>query len=1535
MTLVKDKGYDRVKIDYGNASKNLVSNPSEHGAPELPVIQQKFVLPNSADKISVSVVSTTTNSIDGSYLIYPTQPPQVVNEAPQWVEPNEAIYKSDNDYPGKLIEVVSVQSTLGYKIITININPLYYKPLSKKLSLYTQISFNINFISNASNLIVPERISSKRNEEIKKLIKSIVINSGSVSDNSGSVITNNIENGDNYIIPTLPSSLGIIPEEIIITSSEYSSTFETLAIWRTKHGIPTAIVTLNEINTAYSGIDQAERIFRFLKDVYSKYGSTYIILGGDVDIIPARFCFYDGHTEQWRPSDLYYSDIYKASFPNYNWNADGDTQFGDTNDELDLGPDHIVGRMSFNDIQQLDIIINKIISYEGASVNNKTYYNNLLFLSAWDINSKVATIQGYNPNIHTWELYPSGVSGGNEFFNKVNTIANLNTGGAFGTPHHLVYHLDHSSPYNMSTNSHIGESMTGPDLYNLPNSPYYHIFFTNGCSPNAFDFEDAVSEFDPVCPTGGSVGFIGSTATSYSSDVNYYQYFCSGLYVANQTKIGNALYSAMSSSNEFRRRQCLLGDPVMDIWTGTPQNLTVTNSASIYTGQQNLSFTVSGLGLNVTATICIYKVDDVYAIQEITGTGNPIVVSFACKPNSTGTLYANITAHNYIPVQKAITVTNNPGIQLYTSYIHYKDHSSPFWTQKNIPVYSGQTIDIEPTVTNSGLTGATGVVGRVSSISDYVSVSQQYTSYGSVPSLTSKVGSPLMALTIASNTPDHQLVELVFQSGPGNFSYTDRINLEVHAPNIQQTLTTFVTSINNDQIINPSDYVYLTFNFINSGSGLAKGLTGVITSSSPYIQTITSSTQTIGNISAYASGSNASPFIFRVVNNYAQQSIALTLTLTSAYNQQWVFPITLDLPPVITGLNFTSTNNSISPFWTENLTVKGYNLYRSNSISGAFQKINSQTITGFAGYTDADLPEGSIYYYLVRSVSQAGLESANSTVLKAWTTLAYHPNWPQTCNVYNGELRSENSANTADIDGDLKKEIFIGISDLSRTLGTLYGFKENGDEIYYNIGGNPTNINGFYHYSGVGPHCVPAIGDVNNNGVMEVISTTGRTATPVANWVYNHSVLDNNNDLKPDLLWQMPLGGPDAMGPVMSDIDGNNTKEILVKSYWNSPFYVFNSDGTNHSGFPKSPSVNKGGFSMPVACSFNNNSNKQVIYPAQEGIFVFNNNGTPWLAQNPDGMFFNHPGDNMACAPVLADISNTGNSYQMICVSARGDVGRVFILNYTGNTIAGWGYDDHIIQLNDNGSDGWMPSPAVGDIDNDGRLEIIIADAGYIYCWRFSGGNQTGFPLAVPNLRCALESPLIADIDGDGAMDIVVNSNTADGNIYAFHADCSPVVGWPLRIKAFATPVIDDIDNDGMNEIIASEGNVIYVWDTRGLANRVDWGRYRHDSFNSGVFPIGGKKSGETANVVDQTDIQLSVYPNPVSDFLNFAYSLPETVCSVKVRITDVYGKTLDSFTLSDKQGIFKLSTIKYAPGMYMYQVIGYENLSSKFVVTK
>ena len=84
-----------------------------------------------------------------------------------------------------------------------------------------------------------------------------------------------------------------------------------------------------------------------------------------------------------------------------------------------------------------------------------------------------------------------------------------------------------------------------------------------------------------------------------------------------------------------------------------------------------------------------------------------------------------------------------------------------------------------------------------------------------------------------------------------------------------------------------------------------------------------------------------------------------------------------------------------------------------------------------------------------------------------------------------------------------------------------------------------------------------------------------------------------------------------------------------------------------------------------------------------------------------------------------------------------------------------------------------------------------------------------------------MSSPAIADIDGDGRKEAVVGGgnvwNHPDGNkIFAWHLDDgSPVAGWPQATGAstIASPAVGDLDGDGRPEVIAgSRDGAVYAW---------------------------------------------------------------------------------------------------------------------------
>jgi len=88
------------------------------------------------------------------------------------------------------------------------------------------------------------------------------------------------------------------------------------------------------------------------------------------------------------------------------------------------------------------------------------------------------------------------------------------------------------------------------------------------------------------------------------------------------------------------------------------------------------------------------------------------------------------------------------------------------------------------------------------------------------------------------------------------------------------------------------------------------------------------------------------------------------------------------LPRRPTGVSIESTAQGVIITWNAATDcngnhVSGYNVYRSTSAGGAYEKINVSLITE-TEYTDTSVESGTRYYYVVRSVDGDGDESVRS-----------------------------------------------------------------------------------------------------------------------------------------------------------------------------------------------------------------------------------------------------------------------------------------------------------------------------------------------------------------------------------------------------------------------------------------------------------------------------------------------------------------------------------------------------------------------------
>ena len=167
---------------------------------------------------------------------------------------------------------------------------------------------------------------------------------------------------------------------------------------------------------------------------------------------------------------------------------------------------------------------------------------------------------------------------------------------------------------------------------------------------------------------------------------------------------------------------------------------------------------------------------------------------------------------------------------------------------------------------------------------------------------------------------------------------------------------------------------------------------------------------------------------------------------------------------------------------------------------------------------------------------------------------------------------------------------------------------------------------------------------------------------------------------------------------------------------------------------------------------------------------------------------------------------------------------------------------------------GIYASPALGDLDGDGDLEIVVGAADQkVYAWDSGGRRLPGWPVLARDGPAGdtakiLSSPALGDVDGDRRLDVVEGTAEAygatpsgSGRVYAFSGDGKVKPGWPVKPGSLApnalplagegvpmSPALADVDGDGRDEVAVG-----------AFAGEVTL--YRGDGSPAGAFQTIGK----------------------------------------------------------------------------------------------
>jgi len=574
------------------------------GAPILPVKTSRIFIPADEKVVSTEIQYGILKEIEGLYTLQHVTTPQPAFEK-EYVtveKPASDIYETNALYPSVIYKSRKPQFLSGIKVVLVDLMPVLYNPVEGQLKYYKELDVKITTEKeNRPDRVMPYRNSHKDREKILNII-----------DNKDDFLRLNPVSGNEMTARFLsaseePSVATGSRQYIVITTPELSPAFEELTAYRASSeggGYTTYIEYIDEIDAIYSGVDLAEKMRNFIRDMYTNYGTQYVVLGGDSDgppgdqVIPTRGCYahVGDYTDTYIPSDLYFGCL------DGSWNSDGDNRWGEINDgingdDIDWFSEVYVGRIPADNYTEAMNHINKIIAFETHGNPTKILLTGEeLESSTWG-GDRMDWLYSFMGSIPKTKLYDRDWEYNNWPKSRLLTYINSNQ----------YYGMNYSGHSTIFSDLKLNNN----DIYSMTNNKYFFVY-SQGCyagsidglnSDNSYESADCFGEaITNGNSDGGAFAYIGNSRYSWYYPGSYikgasnlaHKEFVEAITSGNITKIGVA--------NQKSKTDLPL-DSQLYRWIAFETNLIgcpATDLSALYLSGSN---DVKNEGSNVTSTV--------------------------------------------------------------------------------------------------------------------------------------------------------------------------------------------------------------------------------------------------------------------------------------------------------------------------------------------------------------------------------------------------------------------------------------------------------------------------------------------------------------------------------------------------------------------------------------------------------------------------------------------------------------------------------------------------------------------------------------------------------------------------------------------------------------------------------------------------------------------------------------------------------------------------------------------------------------------
>ncbi len=654
-----------IQIDGESLQERVRSVPGQEALPKL----VRFIaLDGDIRKITIEIESEKIEK--RTFPLVP--PPHPLTPSPQYSHTPTPPYPHTPTPPYSHTPIPQYPNTpIYYRQVSLGGYPLLYLAIFQELDTLRLKNIRLN--------IETVRRDYRYNPEMTDLVRSIVINPEVVEQK-------NEEYG----------------KFVVITKNEFLSAFEPLLKWKTKRGRPSDGISIEWIYENFPSGDSARSIKDYITYAYENMDVDWVLLAGDVDIIPAKrqYVVTGGYADSI-VSDLFYSDLYSP------W------------DSCDMLPDVIIGRAPVNTKEEAEVFVEKVLRYEREP--DSTYIESAFFLGfPVDAINDFYDVKQYIANSFLGDFYVQYGAGG-----VSNTLSGLNQG------YHLVNHGGHGDYDKIEVK---GECLTSTHVDGLVNRTRPFLFYTVGCKCGGFQ-KDCIGEHFLLNPYGGAFAFIGNTSFGWCDSADVFKYsgefdtlFYKILMNPDMFEISRSLGDVFKRSKtpfisfeDDPYRWCqfslnLLGDPELPIFLKNPITPEVTHPALLPLSPCTVKIYVKRNGINYYgATVCIRKEEDFYLVDYCTNTYG--YAKFILNPVSHGICDVCVTGPGISPYEGNIFIGDSlfPDFYLETSYV-INDASD------DMRLDAGEEADFVTLIGNSGARDANNVYARLSTDDIYVTI---------------------------------------------------------------------------------------------------------------------------------------------------------------------------------------------------------------------------------------------------------------------------------------------------------------------------------------------------------------------------------------------------------------------------------------------------------------------------------------------------------------------------------------------------------------------------------------------------------------------------------------------------------------------------------------------------------------------------------------------------------------------------------------------------------------------------------------------